>query len=409
MKSLLWAIAAIALAVGVVLVAMRTGSSYVQIVVPPHRMELSLVLAMAALAGAFVLLYLSARMIAAMVGMPRQVREYREARRQRKAHEAMTEALHEFFSGRYARAEQAAKSAMQLGEQPGLAAMLAARAAHELRAHDRRDAYLAQGATQLPPDDIMKVITEAELLLDERRATDALAVLQTQPQKHTAGLRLELKALQLAKEWEKSLAVIDLLERRKVYDRDQAAELRRHAMAEHLKRRAIDLATLDDAWRKTPEALRRDTVVAQAAARGYLALQSDKSEMSNEAGQHAAAILENSLEQSWDSDLVRLYADCEGADVVKQIDRAERWLTTHPRDAMLLFTLGRLCVRQELWGKARNYLDASLSMEPTYVTHLAAAQLHQSLGDADAARHHVWAALELALAKLRERSAGSGV
>ena len=407
MKSLLWIIAAIALAVGVVLVAMRTGASYVQIVAPPYRMELSLVLAMAVLAAAFALLYVSVRLIAAMVSMPRQVREYRETRRQRKAHESMTEALHEFFSGRYARAEQAAKSAIEIGEQPGLAAMLAARAAHELRAHDRRDAYLAQGATHLPPDDIMKVITEAELLLDERRATDALAVLQTQPQKHTAGLRLELKALQLAKEWEKSLAVIDLLERRKVYDRDQAAELRRHALAEHLKRRAIDLATLDDAWRKTPEALRRDTVVAQAAARGYLALQTDSK--SAEAGQRAAAILENSLEQTWDSDLVRLYADCEGAEVVKQIERAERWLTAHPRDAMLLFTLGRLCVRQELWGKARNYLDASISMEPTYVTHLAAAQLHQSLGDANAARHHVWAALELALVKLRERSSGGVV
>ncbi len=409
MKSLLWIIAAIALAVGVVLVAMRTGSSYVQIVLPPYRMELSLVLALAALAAAFVLIYVSVRLIAAMVGMPGQVREYRETRRQRKAHEAMTEALHEFFSGRYARAEKAATSAMELGEQPGLAAMLAARAAHALRAFERRDAYLAQGAAHLPPDDIMKVITEAELLLDERRAADALAVLQTQPQKHTAGLRLELKALQLAKEWEKSLAVIDLLERRKVYDAAQAAELRRHALAEHLKRRATDLAALDEAWRKTPEALRRDTVVAQAAARGYLALQSNKSDQSGEAGRRAAAILENSLEQTWDSELVRLYADCEGADVVKQIERAERWLATHPRDALLLFTLGRLCVRQELWGKAGNYLDASISMEPTYVTHLAAAQLHQRLGDANAARHHVWAALELALVKLRERSSGGGV
>ncbi len=408
MKSLLWIIAAIALAVGVVLAALRTGSSYVQIVLPPYRMELSLVLALAVLVAVFALLYASVRLVAAMVGMPRQVREYRETRRRRKAHESMTEALHAFFSARYARAELAAKNAMELGEQPGLAAMLAARAAHELRAHDRRDAYLAQGATHLPPDDIMKVITEAELLLDERRATDALAVLNTQPQKHTAGLRLELKALQLAKEWEKSLVVIDLLERRKVYDADQAAELRRHALAEHLKRRAIDMGTLDDAWGKVPEALRRDTVVAQSASRGYLALQSNKSDTSGEAGRRAAAILENSLEQAWDSDLVRLYADCDGADVVKQIERAERWLAAHPRDALLLFTLGRLCVRQELWGKARNYLDASISMEPSYVTHLAAAQLHQRLGEAAAVRHHVWAALELALVKLRERSSGGG-
>jgi len=318
MKSLLWIIAAVALAVGVVAAAMRSSAGYLQIVLPPYRIELSLVLALVVLAAAFALAHLSARMVAAMVSMPQQVREYREARQRRKAHEALTEALHEFFSGRYARAEKAAKGAMELGEQPGLAAMLAARAAHELRAYERRDAYLAQGAAHLPADDIMKAITEAELLLEERRAVDALAVLQTQPQKHTAGLRLELKALQLAKEWEKSLAAIDQLERRQVFDGEQAARLRRHAMAEHLQRRAVDIATLDEAWRKVPDALRRDTLVAHAAAQGYATLKNEG------AGERAAEIIERSLEQTWDSDLAGLYADCTGNDTVRQIERAER-------------------------------------------------------------------------------------
>jgi HemY protein len=345
------------------------------------------------LAAAFALAYVSARLIAAMVAMPRQVHEYREARRRRKAHEAITGAVHEFFSGRYARAEKAAKAAMELDEQPGLAAMLAARAAHELRAYDRRDAYLAQGAAHLPANDIMKVITEADLLLEERRATDALAVLQSQPQKHTAGLRLELKALQLAGEWEKSLPVIDQLERRNVFDADQAATLRRHALAEYLKRCAADRAALDEAWRKVPDALRRDTIVAGASAQGYVALK---------AGARAAEIIERSLEQTWDSDLAGLYADCAGSDVVRQIERAERWLVTHSGDASLLLALGRLCARQELWGKAQNYLDASIAIEATYPAHLAAAQLHEKLGNAETAQRHVRAALDLALVKLAE-------
>jgi HemY protein len=336
-----------------------------------------------------------------MVGMPRQVKAYRDARRRRKAHEAITEALHEFFSGRYARAEKAAKTAMDLGEQPGLPAMLAARAAHELRAFERRDAYLAQGAAHLPSGDIMKVITEADLLLRERRATDALAVLQTQPQKHTAGLRLELKALQLAKEWEKSLAVIDQLERRNVFDGEQAARLRRHALAQHLHRRAIDVATLDDAWRKVPDVQRRDMVVARAAAQGYVTLNAAGT------GERAAEIIERSLEQSWDSDLAALYGECAKGDVLRQIDRAERWLAAHPQDASLLLSLGRLCVQQGLWGKARNYIDASIALEPTYQSHLTAARLHEKLGDADAAHRHYRGSLDLALAKLGEREAAT--
>ncbi len=402
MKFLLWIIAAIAVAVGLVAAAVRSSAGYLQVVWPPYRIELSLVMAIVLLAAVFALAYMSARLIAAMVDMPRQVREYREARRQRQAHEAIVEALREFFSGRYARAEKAAGIAMELGEQPGLAAMLAARAAHELRAHDRRDAYLEQGAARLPANDILKVITEADLLLEQHRATEALAVLQSQPQKHTAGLRLELKALQLAKNWEKSLTVIDQLERRNVFDAEQAARLRRHALAEHLKRRATDVATLDEAWRKVPDARRRDTLVAHAAAQGYVALDNDG------AGERAAEIIERSLEQTWDSDLAGLYADCAGSDTVRQIERAERWLAAQPQDASLLHALGRLCARQGLWGKAQNYVDASIAVDPAYQSHLTAARLHEKLGDSEAAERHYRKSLDLALAKLGERAAGVG-
>ena len=394
MKALLWIIAAIAIAVGLAAAVVRSSAGYVQIVLPPHRVELSLVVVMLLLVAAFVLAYLGIRLAAAMVAMPRQVREYRLARRQRKAYGAMTGALHEFFSGRYARAEKAASTAMELGEQPGLAALLAARAAHELRAPERRDAYLAQSATHLPSGDIMKVITEADLLLEQRRAADALSVLQALPQKHTAGLRLELKALQMAKEWEKSLPVIDQLEKRKVYDATQAGELRRGALVEQLKRRATDVAALDEAWRKVPDALRRDTRLARAAAEGYVALKS---------AARAADIIECSLDQTWDSPLAGLYADCSdsagGVDEsgVQKIERAERWLAAHPGDAALLLTLGRLCAREKLWGKARNYLDGSLSVEPTYQAHLATARLHEQLGDAAAAQKHFRQSLELLL------------
>src|SRR6188768_254220 len=105
MKFLLWTIAAVAIAVGLVAAAIRSSAGYLQIVWPPYRIELSLVMALVLLAAAFALAYVSVRLVAAMVGMPQQVREYREARRSRKAHEAITEALHEYFSGRFARAE----------------------------------------------------------------------------------------------------------------------------------------------------------------------------------------------------------------------------------------------------------------------------------------------------------------
>jgi len=398
MKTLLWIIVLIATAVGVVAAALHSSTGYVQLVWPPYRVELSMVLVLALLVCAFIAAHLLMRLVSAMVGMPEQVREYRAARRREKAHDALAEALHEFFSGRYARAEKAAAGAIELGAKPGVAAVLAARAAHELRAFERRDQYLdslATGAAALPEDDIMAVITRADLLLNERRAVDALAALEALPQKHTAALRIELRALQQAREWEKTLPLIDQLEKRNVFDAARAADMRRHSYAAQLERRA-DRSSLDDTWKKIPDALKKDTLIARAAARRYAAL---------DAGVLACEIVERSLDAEWDSDLAALYADCDSADTVHQIERAERWLPAHSADAALLLTLGRLCARQELWGKAQNYIDASIAVEPTYQSHFAAAKLHEKLGNAEPAQRHYRRSLDLALVKLRESAA----
>ena len=92
--------------------------------------------------------------------------------------------------------------------------------------------------------------------------------------------------------------------------------------------------------------------------------------------------------------------------MVRQIERAENWLKTNPRDAVLLFVLGKLCTQQQLWGKAQSYLEASLSEEPTYSAHLALAQLQERLGNPDAALRHYRESLELASAQLKQMAGG---
>jgi HemY protein len=120
----------------------------------------------------------------------------------------------------------------------------------------------------------------------------------------------------------------------------------------------------------------------------------------------AHRIIEQALDANWDSELVGLYAECDGGDTVARIERAEVWLRAHPRDAALLLTLGRLCAEEELWGKAQSYLEASIAVEPSHTAHLAAARLQETLGNAEAARQHYRAALDLALTQLRAVTGG---
>ena len=395
MRTLFWIIAIFALAVGVVSIA-RYNTGYLLLVLPPYRIEFSLNLLLVLLLVAFTVGYFLVRMVSGTLRLPAQVREYRVARRRQTAQATLLDALQEFFSGRYARAEKAAASSIELGEHAALCAVLAARAAHELRAFERRDAYLAQAAKLTTDDGTVRVVTEVELLLDQRRFQEALTLLKSLPNKHTAALRLELKAQQLAKNWEQVLALVDQLEKRNVFDTGQAEQIRHYAQAENLKRKALDSRALEEAWQRVPARQKKNTRIAAAAAQCFAALGG---------GAQACRIIEDSLDEAWDSELIGLYAESEG-EALRQIERAEAWLKLHPRDAALLLTLGRLCAGRALWGKAQSYLEASIAIEPTYTAHLALAQLHERLGNADGARRHSRESLELAVGQLRQITGG---
>jgi HemY protein len=84
------------------------------------------------------------RLVGGAVQMPARVRQYRLARRRDKAQEALLCALEAYFEGQYARAEEAAARSLSLGEHKRLAAVIAARSAHELCAYERRDRYLRE-------------------------------------------------------------------------------------------------------------------------------------------------------------------------------------------------------------------------------------------------------------------------
>ena len=209
---------------------------------------------------------------------------------------------------------------------------------------------------------------------------------------HTAALRLELRALQAARRWSDVPVLLDQLVRRKVFDSVQADHARVSAQSEQLKALVHDAAGLRDYWNRLPEAARTHPKVARAAAQSFVQLGGDR---------EAVEILANALDREWESDLVEMYGECRIADSTRQLEQAERWLTTHNQDAVLLRALGILCQRQQLWGKAQTYLEASLALDNTWRAHLALGEMLGRLGrDAEANAHFV-AALKLATGELR--------
>jgi HemY protein len=92
-----------------------------------------------------------------------------------------------------------------------------------------------------------------------------------------------------------------------------------------------------------------------------------------------------SLKKNWRSPLVRLYGLVDSGDTTRQLKRAEGWLRDHSEDPDLLLAAARLCLRNELWGKARSYLETVISLRPTPEAYREYGNLLNQMGEGDAA------------------------
>ena len=273
----------------------------------------------------------------------------------------------------------------------GLARVLAARAAQEMRAVAQRERHL-QEATEHGAE-LAAQLFEADACLDAKDAAAALVAIsrakEIAPQ-HTTLLRLEFKARQMTGQWDEVERLLDMLMRSNALEQNVATQSRRMTYAENLKRRAEDDRGLLEYWKKIPANFKADAWVARAAARAFA-----------QRGGHDTAldVLEAALNREWHEELVELYGELRGSSPTRQIEQAEKWLRTHPRDAQLLLTLAHLCSVQQLWGKAQSYLEASLAIAASAEGHIRMAEFKTQSGQPAEACQHYQKALALCRAQ----------
>jgi len=395
MKSLFWLLAVFAAAVALVIVG-RLDAGYVLFIYPPWRVEASLMLFALIAALAFALLYAALRLLGHAVSLPTTVAAWRAQRRRERAHGALALALQAYYEGRYARAEKQAGVAFELGPTPGLAALLAARAAHQMRDFERRDRWLEHADAAGDKLEAARRVSKAELALEDRDfagAREALRGLQGGA-KHIATTRMLLRAERGSGAWDEVLRLSDQLAKHDAIAPALAEEYKVQATVELLARSADDAGAFERRWRSIASRVQLQPRVAAAGARQATAL--------GRAAQ-AREILDKALAAEWSPDLAALYAELPAqmdsaervAEARARIERGERWLLGRERDPELLATLGRLCAHAELWGKAKSFLEASLSFEPTRTAHLELARLAERLGQNEDAQRHYRRAAEL--------------
>lgn len=336
------------------------------------RLEVrSLVAALLVLAAVFWVLHMITLGVNGALHLPARLRDWRT----RRALRELESGARGLCQGEYQRAERQFLRHVRESPVPLLHHLGAAWAAHRLGAAGRRDELFAAARAALKGGEPELTLVQARLQLEALAAPAAEELLDAQRravESTPAGLELMFEArARSGSHWD-VLKLLPRLQRRRLLDGDAAA----HAELEAHRLLLESSPVPAEHWRRLPRRLRDQPVLLAACARALV--------RSGNPGR-ALEMLGAALGRRLDDRLLEVFGDIEAPDPVAQLGQAEAWLTRHPRDATLLYTVGRIARRAGQWSRARSFLETSVTLAPRPAARRLLGELLLELGQSDAA------------------------
>ena len=364
--------------------AIAEDAGYVLIAYKSFRYESSVWATLALIVVLWLLIWgikLLVELVTASTGL---VNPWSRRNRRRRVQIAIEQGQMDLAEGRWASAQKHLARAAEAERQPLLFYLGAARAANELGHYEESDKLLERALQRQPQAELAIALSHAQLQVDRADTDGALNTLQAMHERHPHNVQVlrQLQRLhQQRGDWTALIRLLPELRKDKVLPAKELAELESRAWGQNLNLAAqretegeAALQSLQRAWQQLTSAQRQEPalVLAYAEQLRQLGAQGEAEE-----------VLRGALKRSYDSHLVRLYGLLRGKDPVKQLQTAEGWLKAHPADPSLLLTLGRLCLQNSLWGKARDYLENSLKLQRNPEACAELARLLAQLGETD--------------------------
>jgi len=256
--------------------------------------------------------------------------------------------------------------------------LAAAQAADGQDEADRADWYLEQAEGGGRKQRFLVALTRARILCGNHRYQEAIPLLedlQKRRRRHPQVLELLADCYRRTGDWDGLQRIMPVLKKSDVVDDARADELSRQAAVSKL-RQCTDLEALKLGWQGLSRPMKRFPEVVRAFADRAIKLGGPEL---------TESVLRASLRHEWNSALLIPYGDPGAEDTSKRLKQCEKWLESHPEDAMLHLALGRLCAGEELWGKAREHMIRSLELEPSIGGYDSLGQLLERLGELETA------------------------
>lgn len=387
MRRLYTGLAVLLIAVVVALYLSRE-AGYILIALGEWRVEISMVVFVALLALAGLLLYMILGTTFRIASVPGRMKRWSQRRKLARARTDLNDGLLQLLEGDYGSAQRFLTRRIERSDAPLVNYLAAAIAAQRSGDREARDRYLtaAERGNRRARSSVR--LLQAQLQIEAGQWEEAQAtlnhLLDRQPEQPRV-LELMVACCEALGDWERLTDLLPRIRRQNVVPEERLRTLQRWVAREQITRgSARGPAALENAWKGLPRALRHDPELIGVYADGLI---------THGLVRAAEALLRKQLQKAWNEQFLRRYLQLPaGAQVMQQL---EHWLRDRPEDPMLLYAAGVIALHQQLWGRARGYLEAAVSRaaRPEYFRALGALQ--ERLGELDAARESYRRAVEL--------------
>lgn len=359
----------------------RSYPGYMLLAVGGKRIEMNLWVAIGALAAGLLLLFFAIWLLRSLLrGIGGGVSRIRFGR-QRVARRRLTSGLVEFMEGNWARARRQLLKSAPRSEAPLINYLAAARSAFELGYRDEANELLAKAEASGDDTRLAVALSQARMQLLDKHYEQCIASLERAKQvepRHPALLQLLRQAYYRLGDWKGLRELLPQLEKHSNMREEELQQLElevyQHQLADAASRR--DLEKLRETWQSLSGRWQRNLELRCLYAEQLHGIGDDV---------EAEKQLRWVLNREWRPQMARLYGCLTGADAAAQLTVADGWQKEYGDNADLLTCLGRLCLRNQLWGKARQYFEKSLLLRSDPATSAELARLLHALGEKEQA------------------------
>ena len=380
-------------------------SGYVLIALGNTSVEMSLWLTLLLLLVFVGLIVFTGRLLSSTFRLGRNVSKGLIAPNASRARKRTARGLMDFMEGNWQEAQRKLVQAADQSGTPVINYLAAARSAYELGDRNKALKLLHKAERSDPQSELAVALTQARMQLMAQSYEQCLATLERVKRKapqHPMVLDLRRQVYLALEDWQALKALLPSLNAYGSQPPEALAQLTQTVHTRLLQQAGDEARNLPSdqarqrlirAWRDCPARLRQEPQLVASYAQQLNA---------NRRSGEAEKLLRKQLPKTLDPELIRAYGLTPGPDPHQQLNRAEAWLKKHPQDPELLLALGRLCLRSQLWGKARDYFQKSLEHRPTPETCAELGRLAANLGEHPQSTHYNQQGLLLTIGALPE-------